>query len=220
MRLLRVLQAEMVGQRAHVRLGEPGVHQGRDHLVVRRRDQPGPVVAQVVLVGAVGDVVATLLGGDAGQSLVKRGLAVEASVHRVGAVLGLGHFVRDDDAVPHAPLRGQLAGEREVAPLEALRAGGDRQRIGPQRSRRHERHQRTVHTAGERDDDAAKGANAGLQRRVFGAQVLVHRNGQMGGCPLSMARVYHRHRASASADGRWRAQHRAHSNKCVRQTAP
>ena len=174
LRLLRVLHVQGRRQSADVGLVEAGVHQGRDDAVVGRRLQARPVVAEVVRVGAVEDVVEAFLLGDAFQGVVERRLAVEAAVHRIGAVGRIRHFVGDDHAVAHAPFLRQFSGQLEVAALQALRAGGDGKRVFAQGGGGNVGDQRTVDAAGEGDQDAPQGADVRLQLIVLGAKGVVH----------------------------------------------
>ena len=173
--LLRIVEAEGVGQRTNVAFAEAGVDQGGDNSVVLGGDQPRPVIAEVVGVGAVEDAIESLPVGNLIQGFVQRCLAVEAAVDGIRAVFGFQNLVGHDDPMAHAPLLRELLGKREVAAFETFRTRRHGERVVAQRLRGDEGDERAVHPAGVGDQDAAKAADVLLQALVLVGQLGVHR---------------------------------------------
>ena len=89
--------------------------------MIRRRSHAGPIIAQIVGIGPVGDHVAPSSLGQRFELRVQLGLAVEAAIGIVGRIGRLADFVGVDHQVADADQLGHLAGLLPVRPRPGWR---------------------------------------------------------------------------------------------------
>src|SRR5688572_1445838 len=145
-------QAERLGEAADLRLGEPGVDHGRVYAALPRRLHAGPVIAEVVDIGAVHERAAPLALGDGRQVREERFLAEEAPVGAVLRVLRIRQLIRAHHHMPQPDEFGESPRFLELArrvrlgvrrdehrPLAERVLGGTREERGvdPARERHH-----------------------------------------------------------------------------------
>src|SRR5687767_4516426 len=153
-RLVPRRQPEGARELADLRLGEARVDHGRPHAALPRRLHAGPVVAEVVDVGAVDERTAALALGDGGQLREQLLLAEEAATRPVLRVLRIRQLVGPHDDVTKADQRGQLPRLRQLTGRIRLGVGGDEHRPIAERVLGRAREQRGVDAGRECHDHA------------------------------------------------------------------
>jgi hypothetical protein len=177
-RLVGQCEAPLSGRGADVGLGQPGVGQRRPGAALGGGPDAGPEAgAQIVGVGAGGDVGDAQRVRERPQDLDQLGLAEGAAVAGVGDVAGPRQLVGARGLVPDAERGHELRGARALAPGQARRdrGGGDDpvRAEGPDGGG--EQHPR-VDAAGERHEQARQWG----EQAVEGCQPVVEGHGPEG----------------------------------------
>ena len=145
-------------QLANLGLGQPGIGQGRRHLVLLGGILARAIVAQVVQIHAVDDVFVAALAAHLRQAREQFVLAVEAAVRVVADVVGIVEFVGLDVLVRDAEALDEGLGIALVRLGQRCRIGGHGDGVRSQHAIRRPRQVGRIGAAGERHDHAAHGS--------------------------------------------------------------
>ena len=154
-----VLEAECVGKRPHGALAHARLHEGVAHAVLGGGGEAGPVIGEIVEIGARGDRAI----GHPGDARIEIGLAEIAAIDRVRAIGWVAELAGIELAQPPAEARGMVAHARAGLGRHRGRDRVHHGEIGQREAMRGMGERHAVHAAAHRDGDARQAGEHGIE---------------------------------------------------------